>query len=83
MFFDTKPSKSSKFYYLEPGLYPFIADIVEAMNTLIQEKHEHSENCITVKMSRRTQKIEIYLAKEGYGLVFFSTDLGDITHFRK
>ena len=26
------------------------------MNTLIQERNNHSENCITVKVSRRTQK---------------------------
>ena len=76
MFFGKKLSKSSEFYYLEPGLYPSITDIVEAMNTLIQEKHNHSENCITVKMSRRTQKFEVYLANEGSGLAFFSTDLG-------
>ena len=29
-------------------------------------------------MSRRTQKVEIYLANEGSGLAFFSTDLGHI-----
>ena len=78
MFFDKKLSKSSEFYYLEPGLYPSITDIVEAMNTLIQERHNHSENCVTVKVSRRTQKVEIYLANEGSGLAFFSTDLGHI-----
>ena len=39
MFFHKKLSKSSEFYYLEPGLYPSITDIVEAMNTLIQERH--------------------------------------------
>ena len=77
-FFDKKLSKSSEFYYLEPGLYPSITDIVEAMNTLIQERHNHSENCITVKVCRRTQKIEIYLANEGCGLTFFSTGLGHI-----
>ena len=77
MCFDTKLSKSSEFYYLEPGLYPSITDIVEAMNTLFQVRHNHSENCITIKVSRRTQKVEIYL-EEGYGLAFFSTDLGHI-----
>ena len=35
--FDEKLSKSSDFYYLEPGLYPSITDIAEAMNTLIEE----------------------------------------------
>ena len=63
MFFDKKLSKSSEFYYLEPGLYPSITDIIEAMNILIQERHNHSENCIKVKVSRRTQKVEIHLCK--------------------
>ena len=79
MFFDERLSKSSEFYYLEPGLYPSIRDIVEAMNTLIQERHNNSENCITVKVSRRTQKNEIYFANERSGLPFFSTDLGNIS----
>ena len=48
------------------------------MNILIQERHNHSENCIKVKVSRRKQKVEIYLANEGSGLAFFSTDLGHI-----
>ena len=50
-------------------------DTVEATNTLIQERHSHSESCIIVKMSRRTQKADIYLANEGSGFAFFSTDL--------
>ena len=78
MFFDKKLSKSSELYYLEPGLYPSITDIVEALNLLIHERHNHSENCIKVKVSRRTQKVEIYLANEASGLAFFSTDLGHI-----
>ena len=77
-FFDKKLSKSFEFYYLESGLYPFITDTVEAMNILIQERHNHSENCIKVKVSRRTQNFEIYLANEGSGLAFLSTDLGHI-----
>ena len=76
MFFDKKLSKLSDVYFLEPGLYPSITDIVEAMNTLIQQRHKHSENCVTVNVSRRTEKVEIHLANEGYGLAFFSTDLG-------
>ena len=46
------------------------------MNILIQGRHNHSESCITIKVSRRTQKIEIYLETEGSGLEVFSTDLG-------
>ena len=45
MVFDTKLSKSSKFCYLEPGLHPPIADIVEAINTL----HTNSRKTITPK----------------------------------
>ena len=78
MFFDKKLSKSSQFYYLEPGLYPSITNIVEAMNILIQERQNHGENCIKVKVSRKTQNVEIYLANEGSGLALFSTDLGHI-----
>ena len=48
------------------------------MNTLIQEIHNHRENCITVKVSRRTQKVEIYHANEVSGLAFFSTGRGHI-----
>ena len=76
LFFDKKLSKWPEFYYLEPGFYHSIMNIVEVTNSLIQEKHNHSERCITVEVSRRTQKVEIYLANEGTGLEFVSTDLG-------
>ena len=78
MFFNKKFSKPSEFYYLEPGLYLSITDIVEAMNILNQGRNNHSKNCIRVEASRRTQKVEIYLANETSGPAFFSTDLGHI-----
>ena len=78
MFFHKQLSISSEFYYLEPGLYPSITNIVEAINILIPERHNHSGTCIKVKVSRRTQKFEIHLANEASGLPFFSTDLGHI-----
>ena len=78
MFFDQKLSKSSEFYYLEPGLYSFITAIVDATNTLIQERHNHFLNCITIKVSQKTQKVEISLANERSGLAFLSTDLGHV-----
>ena len=78
MFFDKKLSISSEFYYLEAGLYPSITDIVEAMKTLIQERHNRIKNCIAVKVSRETQKVEISLPNERSGLAFFSTDLRHI-----
>ena len=77
-FFDEKVSKSKSTYNLEPGLYTSITDIVEAMNTLVQEKNNHNETCITVKVSRRSQKVVIILANDTSGLAFCSTDLGHI-----
>ena len=77
-YFDEKLSKSTSTYNLEPGLYTSITDIVEAMNRLIQERNNHNETCITVKVSRRTQKEVIMLANDTSGLAFCSTDLGHI-----
>ena len=48
------------------------------MNTLIQERNNHNENCITVKASRRTQKVVIMIANDSSGLAFCSTDLGHV-----
>ena len=59
--FDEKLSKSTSTYNLELGLYTSITDIVEAMNTLIQERNNHHETCIAVKVSRKTQKVVILL----------------------
>ena len=62
-FFDEKLSKSTSTYNLEPGLYTFITDIEDARNLLIQEKNNNNETCITVKVSRRTQKSCNYVCK--------------------
>ena len=78
MFFDENPSKSTLTYNLEPGLYTSITDIVEAMNTLIQERNNHNETCIAVKVSRRKQKVVFMLANDTSGLAICSTDLGHI-----
>ena len=77
-FFDEKFSKSTSTYNLEPGLYTSITDIVEAMETLIQETNNHNGTCITVKVSRRTQKVVSMLANDTSGLAFCSTDLSHI-----
>ena len=74
-FFDEKLSKSTSTYNLEPGLYISITDIVETMNTLIQERDNHNETCITVKVSRRSQKVVVILANDTSGHAFCSTDL--------
>ena len=77
-FFDEKLSNSTSTYNLEPGLFTSITDIVEAMNTLIQERNNHNETCITIKVYRRSQKVVIILANDTSGLAFCSTDLGHI-----
>ena len=78
LFFDKRLSKSSKPFYLKPGRNSSITDVVEAMKTLIRESHNHYERRITVKMSERTQKLEIQLAIERSGLAFFKMDVGHI-----
>ena len=74
--FNEKLSKSTSTYNLEHGIYTSITDIVEAMNTLIQERNHHNETCITVEVSRRTQKVVIMLANDTSGLAFCSINLG-------
>ena len=76
VFFDEKLAKSTSTYKLEPGLYTSITDIVEAMNTLIQERNNHNETYITVKVSRISQKVVLMLGKDTSGLAFCSIDLG-------
>ena len=46
------------------------------MNMLIQELHNHKETYITVKVSRRTQKVEIHLVNEGSSFAIFSMEIG-------
>ena len=77
-FFDEKLTKFTSTYNLEPGLYTSITDVVEAMKTLIQERNNHNETCITVKVSRRSQKVVIILANDTSGLAFCSTEVGHI-----
>ena len=61
MFFDKKVSKSPEFYYLELGLYPSITEIVESVNILIQERHNHSENCIKVEVLEENKRLRFTL----------------------
>ena len=62
MFYNEKLSKTKEAYYFEPGLYSSTTDIAEAMNTLIQERNNHRDTCITIKVSRVKQKVKVYLA---------------------
>ena len=42
------------------------------------ERHNHTETFILAKVSRRTQKLDVRLAKEELCLAFFRTDWGHI-----
>ena len=53
-------------------------DIVEAKNAVVQERHNHSDGCIAVKVFRRTPKIKIYHANEASGFAVFGKGLGHI-----
>ena len=61
MFFGTKFSKSCEFHHLKRGLHASFTDIVETVNSLIQERHNHSETCIPVKIRRRTKIMRFIL----------------------
>ena len=72
-FFDKKLSKSTSTYNLEPGLYTSITDIVQTMNTLIHERNNQNETCITV-----TQIVVVMLTNDRSALAVCSSDLGHI-----
>ena len=76
MFHEEKIYKITEAFYLEPGLYSSITDVEEAMNTLIQERNYHRHTCITIKVSRLTQQVKVYLANEESSLAILNTDLG-------
>ena len=48
------------------------------MNTNIQERNNYRDTCITIKVSRVTQKVKVYLANEESSLEIFSIYLGHI-----
>ena len=73
MFFDKKVSKSQDPTYLGRGLRLPLPILLKART--LSFKKNHWESFITVKISRRTQKKDIYFAFEGFGLAFFSLDL--------
>ena len=46
------------------------------MNTLTQQRNNHRDTCITIKVSRVTQKVKVYRENEESSPAIFSTDLG-------
>ena len=79
LFYDDKLSKtlSERLTILNLDCVPPY-DIVEAMNTLTQEKNNHRDTSIKIKVCRVTQKVKVYLANEESSLAYFSTDVGHI-----
>ena len=51
-FYDEKLFKTTEAYYVKPGLYSSKTEFLEAMNTVIPERNNHRESCITIKVSR-------------------------------
>ena len=78
LFHDNELSKTKDYYYFEPGLYHSITDIIEAMNSLIQNRNNHNTTCIGVKVDRRSQKVTFSLVNDKSSLVISSIDLGHI-----
>ena len=75
---DENLSETENFYYCEPGLHPSITDVVEAMNSLIQNRNNHNDNCLRVKVSRRSRKVGVSLVNKESSLVISGHDLGQI-----
>ena len=78
MIFVRNLSKLTEFYYLEPDPYSSVTDIIDAMNTPIQERYKHNRSCLPLKVSRRMETNEIYLANFRSGRAFSKVDLGHI-----
>ena len=52
--------------------------LVEALNTLIREKHEQSESCTTIETSKTTKNVELHVENEESGLAFSSTGFSHV-----
>ena len=76
MLFDAKLSKTLAYYNLEPSVNLSLSDFVGAMNTLIEQKHNHNEWFITVKAcpTRKKMRFSVQLSD----LVCLSVDLRHI-----
>ena len=78
LFHDNELSNTKDYYHLEPGLYHSITDIVEAMNSLIENRNYHNTIWNGVKVDRRSQKVAFSLVNDESSLVISSIDLGHI-----
>ena len=75
MFLDTNLQNWSKFHILERSHYLFSRGVTIAMNTTVELRHNWTESCLAVEVSRTTQKVEIYLANVQSGVAFFNIDI--------
>ena len=66
----------SELYYLEPGLYHSITDVVQTIRMLAQDRPLRNKSSDVAKESPKTQKVGNHLGIEKSGLAFFSTVLG-------
>ena len=78
MLIDEKLSKTTEPFYLELGLCSSITDNVETMNSLIQERNNHSDTCTRIRVERVTQIFEVCLAIEESSLAIWSTHLAHV-----
>ena len=78
LFHNIELSKTKDYYYLEPGFYDSINDIVETMISLIQNRNNHNTTFIGVRVDSRTRKFRFLLFNGESSLVIPSSDLGHI-----
>ena len=71
MFCVARPSNSSGYVRLGPGVQTTLTEMVEAISTLIQEKHNHTKGSIAVEMSGRSRNVVFLLTNESASLAFF------------
>ena len=74
LFYDEKLSKTENLYYFEPGLYASIAGNAETMNSLIQNRNNHSDTCIRVPVFQKTRRSDVSFLHEESGFMISSLD---------
>ena len=62
--------------YQTPSLNPSTTDVAKAMKTFIQEKNYHNETCLTVKLFKATQRVEICIVEKRSDTPFVRVDWG-------
>ena len=66
----TPNTKPSDYYALDPGLHPWISDIVNEMNKKIQEREKYEKTPIRLHVSKITQRISLTLPNENSFFIF-------------